>query len=216
MIKINKLGEPPKLLRYRMQPGATFDGPNFTLVKSDIRKQLLKEQGFVCAYCMRRINDDVTTTKIEHWVARTVNPSRQLDYKNLLACCDGHKGSEPKYQTCDTKKGDANLTFNPSEPSHNIDNQVNFKSSGKISSNNTIFNDEISDVLNLNHHRLVQNRAIVLEELQNYLGRSNGQRTKAELQHMISEWSTRNHHGYFREYYGLVIYDLKVRVRKAP
>lgn len=216
MIKINKLSEPRSLQHYRKQKDAKFDGPNFTAVKNDIRKRLLQEQGFICAYCMRRIEDDITKTKVEHWVARTVDPRRQLDYGNLLACCDGNKGSKPKNQTCDTKKDDANLQFNPADPNDNIDINIDFKSSGIISSKNKIFNAELNDVLNLNHSRLVMNRVAVLEELQGNLGKSNGRRTYAELQRMINEWSSCDSRNHFHEYYGVVLYDLKIRARKAP
>ena len=55
------------LARYRAEGNVDYDGPNFTLVKEAIRKALLKEQGYLCAYCMSRIEGEV---KIEHWHCR--------------------------------------------------------------------------------------------------------------------------------------------------
>lgn len=61
----------------RKTSGADFDGTD----KSALRKSLLEEQGYLCAYCMKRIrqNKDI---KIEHYHPR--NAENQFDYKNLL------------------------------------------------------------------------------------------------------------------------------------
>lgn len=65
MIFINKNEEPKSLTEYRNQPGAVWDGENFTPIKDQIRLSLLREQRFLCCYCMSRIDED--TMKIEHW-----------------------------------------------------------------------------------------------------------------------------------------------------
>lgn len=49
---ITKGREPSSLTQYKKQSGAYFDGVN----KEDIRQALLEEQGYLCAYCMRRIS----------------------------------------------------------------------------------------------------------------------------------------------------------------
>lgn len=216
MIKIIKHPQPKSLQSYKKLPNAEFDGPNFTVVKDKIRESLLLEQGYLCAYCMRRISDSATVTKVEHWVARTVDAARQLDYKNLLACCNGYEGSKAPLQTCDTRKGDKALKYNPADLADDIDRHIDFKSSGKVSSNDGIFNQQLNEVLNLNIERLVKNRIEVLEELQFQLSRTPGARTKAELNHMIQEWSQPNAKHHLREYCGVVLYDLKIRERKAP
>jgi len=46
--------EPASLRATRLTDGANFDSTN----KSDIREALLKEQGYLCAYCMRRIENE--------------------------------------------------------------------------------------------------------------------------------------------------------------
>ena len=70
-------------------------------VKKTLRESLLKEQGYLCAYCMRRIND-AQDTKIEHYKART--PENELQYHNLLAVCKGGEDGLPSARCCDTKK----------------------------------------------------------------------------------------------------------------
>ena len=56
MIYIQKKSEPDLLLKYRYQMNARFDDMDSD-VKKQLRDSLLKEQGHLCAYCMKRIND---------------------------------------------------------------------------------------------------------------------------------------------------------------
>lgn len=66
---IEKHAEPKSLAEYKKQKNAYYDGCN----KADIRRRLLEDQGYLCAYCMRRISDEssvdggVPPMKIEHW-----------------------------------------------------------------------------------------------------------------------------------------------------
>lgn len=57
MIQIIKCKEPRSLTEYRMNKDATYNNLP-TNVRQDIRECLLKEQGCLCAYCMRRISAD--------------------------------------------------------------------------------------------------------------------------------------------------------------
>lgn len=84
------------------------------LNKGTIRTQLLKEQGYLCAYCMRKISNDETTT-IEHLIPITLDGKQALNYKNMLACCDGGRGSTDKNKIlcCDAAKEDQPITISP-------------------------------------------------------------------------------------------------------
>lgn len=53
MILIEKQSEPQSLQKHRNTPGADFDGMD----KAELRLYLLQEQGYLCAYCMKRINN---------------------------------------------------------------------------------------------------------------------------------------------------------------
>jgi uncharacterized protein (TIGR02646 family) len=105
MKKIIKQSEPRSLVEHRSQANANYD--NYP-EKDDLRKSLLKEQGYICCYCMSRIKLD--EMKIEHWQPQTKYISRQLDYKNLLGACMGNQGARPQNQHCDTRKGDSEIT----------------------------------------------------------------------------------------------------------
>lgn len=49
MIKISKRNEPPSWTQYRSTPGVAYQA------NEELRQALLVEQGFICAYYMRRI-----------------------------------------------------------------------------------------------------------------------------------------------------------------
>ena len=67
MIHIKKSSPPNKFQEFKQQnPQAHFDDmpPD---IKAILRQSLLKEQGYLCAYCMSKIRDKV---KIEHYKPR--------------------------------------------------------------------------------------------------------------------------------------------------
>ena len=67
MIFIRKKPEPRSLTEYKLQPFANYDGCD----KEPIKKNLFEEQGHLCAYCMRRIQD-ISEMTIEHY--KSQNP----------------------------------------------------------------------------------------------------------------------------------------------
>ena len=110
MLYIKKEKEPESLTRYRKNKFAYFDGYKD---KDDIRKKLLEEQGWLCAYCMRRI--DIEHMKIEHWYPEDrLSDAERLEYNNMLGACLGHMdGTKGSDDTCDTHKENAVITVNP-------------------------------------------------------------------------------------------------------
>ncbi len=131
MIYIQKKPEPDLLLKYRYQKNARFDDMDAD-VKKQLRESLLKEQGYLCAYCMRRIVDE-KDIKIEHFNART--PENELQYHNLLAVCRGGEGGPVKARSCDTKKGNRPIFINPLCKSDM--NRIYYDNSGEIHSSDT-------------------------------------------------------------------------------
>lgn len=89
------------------------------LPKDKIRECLLKEQHYLCAYCMKRIENEGLHTTIEHWYPLSKYKDEALDYGNMLGVCDGGKKanlSEGMHRIlcCDAYKGDeAEMTLNP-------------------------------------------------------------------------------------------------------
>ncbi len=155
--------EPRKLLEYRESGGdeASWDGfPE----KDKVRELLLKDQGYLCCYCMRSI--DISEMKAEHYRPRrgpSGAPERQLDWSNLLAACDKSRGMKRTQQTCDTRKSDDLITIDPQRKSH-IE-KLRYLPNGKLvyGREEEPFQSDINDRLNLNSGILVRNRKAALD-----------------------------------------------------
>lgn len=73
MRKIIKQSEPKEWMVYRrFTPEADYEA------NPELRKSLLEEQGYICAYCMRRIpvrdKNSNETSRIEHILSREKHP----------------------------------------------------------------------------------------------------------------------------------------------
>lgn len=209
MLDIQKSAEPRALLQYRLQPGASYDAIP-TNVKDLIRNLLLEDQGYLCAYCMQRINVD--TMKIEHWQPRSVFPNRELDWKNLLAVCKGNEGYPVTRQTCDTKKGDQTLNYNPAEVGHRVESRLRYSTSGKIVSDESVWDDQLNTTLNLNEVRLIENRRKLLEGVAETLNNRPGLRTTTELLRLIGKLRSRKN-GEFSPFAGAAIFYLAKKIK---
>lgn len=174
MLYIKKGKEPRSLTEYKKQAGAYYEGyPD----KIDVKNALLAEQGFLCAYCMRRIG--VHSMKIEHWAAQ--NPiegygeDTSLSYHNMLGVCMGKEGERPSKQTCDTHKGNKALTIDPRRQEH-IDS-IFYDHNGTIGSTDARLHNDIDTILNLNGEGtdLKENRKAVLNALNAYLKKQQAQ-----------------------------------------
>jgi len=159
---IPKGPEPRSLLTYRLTPHATYAGLPQD-VKEALRERLVREQGFLCCYCMQRIEPEAEGMKIEHWASQS-NPSthhRELEWKNLLGACKGGECSPQRQQHCDTHKGDTPITLNPTE--EGCERFVHFLGDGTIRSDDSAINEDLDRTLNLNQARLKNNRKAVLD-----------------------------------------------------
>lgn len=77
-------------------------------VKRSVRESLLEEQGYICCYCEKRINQE--DSHIEHLKPKDTNniySHLTLDYNNLLASCQGEKENTSTIPVhCGHKKDD--------------------------------------------------------------------------------------------------------------
>lgn len=217
---ITKGQEPGLLTHYRSKPGAIYDGENFTKVKAAIRKHLLKEQGYLCAYCMKRIMNNEFRTKIEHWQCQTNYPNKQLDYKNMLAVCLGktiisNSPDRPKFKThCDTLKGKKDIKFNPSNASHHSHMKIYYGVDGKIYSRDTLFQKQIDEILNLNLDRIKNNRKAIIDSIFDYLSRYKGSCSTSFVLNKIKKWESINSKGYLSEFCDVSIYFLNKKLKQ--
>ena len=193
MIHIIKSAPPEELMRLKKcaeEQGLTDKEGYEKLgnpLKEVVRQSLLREQGHLCAYCMRSIPDDriheedadLSDVYIEHWYARgamnNTGENKGLDYSNMLAVCSGNEKApeapgkrKKRYFTCDKKRGSAPLTINPLDLT-TLDT-LYYSSDGMIKSTDKRIENDINVKLNLNLSSdavaLPQHRKAVLDEVQ--------------------------------------------------
>lgn len=162
MRNIRKGCEPQSLTKHSMVSHSNFDNYRD---KNTLRQALVSEQRGLCCYCMGRIHPKSNSMKIEHWRSRAQFPGEQLKYQNLLGSCPGGQGQPASKQHCDTKKGDRNLKWNPSNRAHNVEALVRYETDGSIRANDVDFDHQIDRVLNLNLAALKNNRKNVLNAI---------------------------------------------------
>ncbi len=214
MIYIEKGKEPESLTAYKKKKHAYFDGCN----KEDIRNSLLREQGYLCAYCMRRI--EKMHMKIEHWYPECdLSATETLDYGNMLGCCTGHiEGSRGSDDTCDTHKGNRHIKINPLD--RNVLQYIKYKSaSGRIYSEDIEIEKDLNDTLNLNadRHMLMINRKQLLNQLILELSKiqKNGVWNKTILEKVKNKYESTDAAGMKKEFVGIAIWYIDKKLKAA-
>jgi uncharacterized protein (TIGR02646 family) len=217
MKRIIKGKEPNCLLQYR-QIQHTPDTPPPTYEdyhpKEPLKEALLKEQGYICCYCMQRISKE--TMEIEHWKPKCEGkyPELQLDYKNLLASCSGNRGQGKKNLHCNASHGNEELTINPADDVKNCEHYIKYSSSGKIYSDDEKINNDLNNVLNLNLQTLIENRKIQLDTVVNALNKKfpNKDWSKEAIKKKVDELSSKDAEGKYSPYCQYVVAYLKKRL----
>lgn len=172
MLPISKQPEPAGLRKYKKDWSQVASYEDFTRFKAEflkLRKQLLKEQKHVCAYCGQHLlivenANGVAQMKTEHFSPQNGTAANDLNYQNLLACCLGNQ-DRPGDTYCDSKKAKTSLSHlqNPSTLSTR-DRKILYKVNPKqeeviVLSENAGKDFELNkDVLNLNHDYLKSRR----------------------------------------------------------
>ena len=175
MIEIRKTREPHALTVYRKTEGATYDGMHGAKTENtddDVYHvtlaSLAKEQGYICAYCMRKIpqkkgNPPMT---IEHIKPQSeAAEEERLDYGNMLAVCNGNRNSnDNNSKTCDASRGAKTMVVNPLI-ARTLET-IRYKPDGTIISPDESVNEDLSRTLNLNAPFLKECRKAALLKLQ--------------------------------------------------
>lgn len=222
MILIQKKLEPKEWQEYRNTPGVDYQSI------PELVDSLLEEQGYICAYCMRRIpckdrlykrngKTFVLTNeehRIEHMLSRENHDDKKLDYSNMVICCPGHIGNEDH---CDRSKGRKDISFSPLDP-HFIAT-LSYKIDGEIVSSVDKYNNELNDVLNLNTPILKENRKSAWEAVKNELikQKKGSPWSKAFLSKFISKYSSKTlKDGEYKliPYCGIVLFFLQKKLKQ--
>jgi len=218
MRTITKVREPSVFRTYKSIPGASFDNMP-TIVKNNLRESLLRSQGYICCYCMRRIN---RASKIEHFRSQNhyngLNGTRdlRLSYDNLFAAC-ADSGGRYENQTCDSHKKDLELRrIDLTSPM--CDTMFKYNGNGTISSisDDEVVNDDINTILNLNHQSLMEQRKRiytgVVQRIHKY--HKKGTLSIGILTKELSYWNSLDNNGFYKEYFMVATYCITKHIKK--
>ncbi len=195
--------------------------------RNELRQSLLKEQGYICCFCMKSIEDNNETTKIAHIFPQ--NPlsdedkekvkqeNLDLDYNNMLAACDGGKGQSPHLQHCDTKQGNTILKINPADAIRDCEKLIDYKPSGTIYSKNPDVEYDLNQTLNLNEENLKNRRKDAYDAVLKRLERKYPKKSfsKKSIEKEIENYSQLKN-GRYAPYCQYVIYFLRKKLAKLP
>lgn len=225
MIRYTKGPAPRKLTTLAATPRIDWDGLG-AADRAPIRAALVRDQGWLCAYCQRRItmDEDAETgrsqMKIEHWLprnpagsdARTETTDHQLLWSNLLGVCLG-RSSDPgapsvRISHCDDSRGNAELFLHPVDgQGPNPRDHLRYTQGGVIEpiKPNPRVESDIR-TLNLNAPQLQRGRREVLDAVRQRLDRAGyslNELKKLADEHRISPGTTTPEHAEFVRYYVL-------------
>jgi uncharacterized protein (TIGR02646 family) len=219
--RIIKNKEPQRLIEYRNQFSKEElendelyndfpykDKKNCKIDVKNLRRILLEEQGYICCYCMSRIDCD--NSKIEHLKPQTKYRKLQLDYKNLFVACIGGEGTREHF--CDTDKKDKELKkINLLE---NIENFIKYEKkldSIEIYSNDENINSDLNEILNLNASILKKNRKAKWDEVLNKLKKMNFD--KNFIKKTLKYFKSKSENGKYPVFCEMIVFFLEKKVK---
>lgn len=205
MKKIIKGTEPKAWTEYKTTSGVKYQAI------PELAESLLEEQGYICAYCMRRIpckdGNSSEDHRIDHISCRSGHADDQFNYKNMVICCPGAINNDFH---CDKSKGCKNTTFTPFDDE--FINSIQYSSSdGKISSTNKKWNQEINEILNLNNNLIRANRLEVLNSAILFLGQKSW--NKSDVKREFDKWNNKDKDGKYKSYCGVVLWFLNKKIK---
>jgi len=211
IIKNNK-NIPASLIKHKKATHSNYD--NYPKADKEIlRKALLEEQGYICAYCMNSIKNERSTTKIEHFKPQKKFPKLELEYKNLLVVCKGGEGEIEDLQHCDTKKGDDVISINPLNK--NCERLVQFLADGTVFSDDPTVHVELTETLNLNVDYLVEERKTILDIVKDEIVsiKAKGTWNRKMLEKEIEKYQTKKD-GKYSKYCQIIVYYLTKKLNR--
>ena len=164
MRHIIKTVPPQEFVEYCATPGVSYDNLSGT-PKTALRQRLLEDQGYICCYCGRRIQND-KYTKIEHIKCQKKYNELSLCFENMLASCDGGEQDRenrvrPKHKChCDAKKENEDIPVSPLD--ENIEDYLMFFDDGTVKGKGNI-GKELVRILGLDTNYLTNQRRNAIE-----------------------------------------------------
>ena len=213
MRNITKGVEPPSLAQHRLTSHADYDNLSHA-DKDTLRQCLVTEQRGLCCYCMQSIRPVEGSMKVEHWHCQDNYPDEQLAYSNLLGSCMGGDGQRDSVKHCDTSKGNRDLSRNPANRDHHVEELIRYLPDGTITASDEMFNAELSVVLNLNAAHLKNGRVAALRALQEMM-RKRGTLNRQRWERLLGEWNGQSHTNDLRPFCGVIVYWIRKKLARA-
>ena len=202
------------------QPDSAYARTAFNLLdKSIIRKQLLREQHGLCAYCMRRIeeHENLSNMVIEHWMPIDADCRQALDYSNMMICCDGGRLNDDAQRVlhCDASKGNQILSISPYSKEQM--EKIRYDRNGRIHTNpeDKELDKDINQILHLNEATdLVYGRRQTYSNFETFIKGldKKGKTIGAAVRKKIEEITNATE---YDEYAGVWLYLLKRKLRQT-
>jgi len=184
--------------------------------RTDILKDLLDEQGYLCAYCMRSISLDSAT--IEHFIGQNyvddkgnnIGKIEDTNYDNMLAVCHGNFCKNETH--CDSSRSkyqDKRPLLNISPLNRQQMNNIKFSQSGVIYYENiddeSEINFDLNKVLNLNCDNIRNERKKIIKVTKKILSQHKFDKKFAQKE--LDYWEECNNS--YKAYCQVAIFELK-------
>ncbi len=147
---------------------------------------------------------------MEHWRPQ-VHEETRFAWSNLFGACLGGEGQRKALQTCDTRKGDAEIKVHPGRQP---ETWVRFNhATGELFSDDEVVQRDLDVTLNLNDERLCELRK---EALDAFLARTEGRGKKwsaKRIEAMLGELNTPGADGRLQPFVGVM--ERYLRKRRA-
>lgn len=209
MIPIQKQLGPKSLQEYAANGYHYDEHTSFTDIKQEIRKHLCEEQGYICCYCMRRINPAAESMQIAHIKNQADHINLDCQYSNMLGSCSCG-------DTCNQKQKNHDIKYSPADPAHSILELIEYDKDGTIKSTDADFNIDLNLHLNLNSAKLFikQNRAAIYASICKEMKKvTSFAEKKAKARRLLEFWKSRAD-GKLREYCGVAIWYLEKQLHR--
>jgi len=211
-----------KLLKIHKAKGSYDDTKNDNskrpkvTTRTDILKDLLDEQGYLCAYCMREISLD--NADIEHIVGqkyvdsegKEIGKKEDTCYDNMLAVCHGNFCKNETH--CDTSRSkyQAKRPLLSISPLNRLQmNGIKFTQSGVVYYENlddeTEMNFDLNSVLNLNCENIRSKRKKIIKTIKKILSKHRFDKKFAQKE--LEYWEQRN--GSYKAFCQVAIFELR-------
>lgn len=172
MRRIVKGLEPEELGHWKAENAETPQNLTYgNMPKTQVKLQMLGEQGYLCAYTMERIQT-AEDCHIEHVIPQSQPnqpPGHQIDYNNLLACIPsntpGHRPLIDRFPYGAPRKGGTHINENNfvSPLEEDVEHRFQYAADGKVASSDDAAASTIT-MLSLNHTQLSDLRKAAIEE----------------------------------------------------